>query len=128
MVYVLYDIMVLLFVCRLHVVWLVLDSSLCRGGLFWTLPCVINCPSHHSSCTLMPKVYSELGRYPLFVDRIVASMKYIHYIENETENKLLKSCYECIKDYIQLGRNCKLTVMEKQLSGFIKTKANWEII
>ena len=66
-------------------------------------------------------VYSELGRYPLFVDRIVASMKYIHYIENETENKLLKSCYECIKDDIQLGRNCKLTVMEKQLSGFINS-------
>ena len=37
-------------------------------------------------------------------------MKYIHYIENETENKLFKSCYECIKDDLQLGRNGKLTV------------------
>ena len=43
----------------------------------------------HSKATNLA-VYSELGRYPLFVDRIVASMKYIHYIENETENKLLK--------------------------------------
>ena len=40
----------------------------------------------HSKATNLA-VYSELGRYPLFVDRIVVSMKYIHYIENETENK-----------------------------------------
>ena len=49
-------------------------------------------------------VYSELGRYPLLVDRITACMKYIHYVETETENKLLKSktgyinwqFYECM--------------------------------
>ena len=29
-----YDIIVLLFVCMLYVVWLVLDGSLCRGGGF----------------------------------------------------------------------------------------------
>ena len=33
MVYVPYDIIVLLFVCMLYMVWLVLDGSLCRGTL-----------------------------------------------------------------------------------------------
>ena len=41
-------------------------------------------------------VYAELGRYPLFVDQLVQSLKYLDYIQNETENKLLKEFFEAI--------------------------------
>ena len=34
-------------------------------------------------------VYTELGRYPLFIDQLVQCIKYIEYMELETENVLL---------------------------------------
>lgn len=46
----------------------------------------------HSKSTNLA-VYAELGRYPLFIDRITACVKYIQYIETETENELLKTFY-----------------------------------
>ena len=67
-------------------------------------------------------VYSELGRYPLLVDRITACMKYLHYVETETENKLLKSIYKCLATEQKLKENCKLLNMEKQMSNFIRTR------
>ena len=41
-------------------------------------------------------VYSELGRYPLLINKITACMKYIHYVEQK------------------LKENCKLLNMEKK--------------
>ena len=41
-------------------------------------------------------VYAELGRYPLFVDQLVQSLKHLDYIHNETENKPLKEFLEAI--------------------------------
>ena len=49
----------------------------------------------HSKATNMA-VYAELGRYPLFVDQLVQSLKYLDYIQNETENKLLKEFFEAL--------------------------------
>ena len=40
-----------------------------------------------------PAVYSELGRYPLFLNKITLSMKYIIYRDNDAENRLLKNLY-----------------------------------
>ena len=37
-------------------------------------------------------VYGELGRYSLFIGSITRYMKYIQYIEAETDNYYLKSC------------------------------------
>ena len=41
-------------------------------------------------------MYAELGRYPLFVDQLVQSLKHLDYIHNETENKPLKEFLEAI--------------------------------
>ena len=41
-------------------------------------------------------VYAELGRYPLFIDQLIQSIKYLDYIENETENEFLKKFYRNI--------------------------------
>ena len=35
-------------------------------------------------------VYSELGRYPLYIDQILHTIKYTNYIKHETKNKLVK--------------------------------------
>ena len=67
-------------------------------------------------------VYSELGRYPLLVDRITACMKYILYVETETENKLLKSIYKGLTTEQKLKEKSKLLNMEKQMSNFIRTR------
>ena len=49
-------------------------------------------------------------------------MKYIHYVQTETENKLLKSIYKCLTTEQKLKGNCKLLNMEKQMSNFIRTR------
>ena len=52
-------------------------------------------------------------------------MKYIHYVETETENKFLKST--CIYKYLTTNQKlkdyCKLLNMEKQMSNFIITRS-----
>ncbi len=67
-------------------------------------------------------VYAELGHYPLLVDKLTTCMKYITYIETETENKLLKKFYNCIVDNQELMNQCSLLKMQKQLNVFIDTR------
>ena len=63
-------------------------------------------------------VYAELGRYPLFVDQLVQSLKYLDYIQNETENKLLKEFCEAIsKDKWENP----LTTLGNQLAKYMRT-------
>ena len=71
----------------------------------------------HSKATNMA-VYAELGRYPLFVDQLVQSLKYMDYIQNETENKLLKEFFEAIsKDKWENP----LTTLGNQLAKYMRT-------
>ena len=67
----------------------------------------------HSKASNMA-TYSELGRYPLFIDQISQCMKYIDYIENDTQNKLLKNTYTNLKENNLNG--CSLIQMKSQLS------------
>ena len=62
-------------------------------------------------------VYSELGRYPLFIDQINLCMKYINYIENDTKNNLLKQVYNNLKSYNENG--CSLIQLKKQLADYM---------
>ena len=59
-------------------------------------------------------VYSELGRYPLFIDQINLCMIYINYIENDTKNNLLKQVYNNLKSYNENG--CSLIQLKKTTS------------
>jgi sorting nexin-29 len=40
---------------------------------------------------------SELGRYPIAIDKIIQSMKYYYHLEFSTENKLLHTFYGALK-------------------------------
>ena len=75
----------------------------------------------HSKATNLA-VYGELGRYPLFIDSITRCMKYIQYIETETENKLLKQFYECLVDNQDLIKTCSLLTIEKQIKVHMNTR------
>ena len=71
----------------------------------------------HSKATNMA-VYAELGHYPLHMDRLVQSLKYLDYIQNETENKLLKELFEAIsKDKWENP----LTTLGNQLAQYMRT-------
>ena len=59
-------------------------------------------------------VYSELGRYPLVIDQITLSMKYINYIESDTENRLLKNFYANITQDEKIQNSCTLLNMREQ--------------
>ncbi len=48
-------------------------------------------------------------------------MKYIQYIEMDTENKLLKTFYGCLMKNQDLMDICSLLRMKEQLSKFIDT-------
>ena len=67
-------------------------------------------------------VYSELGRYPLFIDQITLSMKYINYIESDTENRLLKNFYANLTQDEKLQNGCTLLKMREQLNIFMNTR------
>jgi hypothetical protein len=67
-------------------------------------------------------VYSELGRYPLLIDQIVQSVKYLDYIENETNNALLKSFYINCKDGNTIPSQDFLTKFIAQLSNSLRVK------
>ena len=63
-------------------------------------------------------VYAEWGRYPLFVDQLVQSLKHLDYIRNETENKPLKEFFEAItKD----KWDNPLTTLGNQLAKYMRT-------
>ena len=65
-------------------------------------------------------VYAELGRYPLFVDQLVQSLKYLDYILNETKNKLLKEFFEALsKD--KWEHPLRLTILGNQLAKYMRT-------
>ena len=71
----------------------------------------------HSRGTNMA-VYAELGRYPLFVDQLVQLLKYLDYIQKETENTLLKEFFEAIsKDKWENP----LTTLRNQLAKYMRT-------
>ena len=77
----------------------------------------------HSKATNLA-VFGELGRYPLFIDSITRCMKYIQYIETETENKLLTFFYECLLSG-QSRFNKKYAVLltiEKQIKVHMNTR------
>ena len=61
-------------------------------------------------------VYSELGRYPLFIDQIILSLKYLNYIETETENKFLKQFYKNLLNDKRLSSNCNILKMRLLLN------------
>ena len=75
----------------------------------------------HSKATNLA-VYGELGRYPLLIDSITRCMKYIQYIETETENKLLQQFYECLVDNQDLIKTCSLLTIEKQIKVHMNTR------
>ena len=75
----------------------------------------------HSRATNLA-VYSELGRYPLFIDQITLSMKYINYIESDTENRLLKNFYANLTQDEKLQNGCTLLKMREQLNIFMNTR------
>ena len=60
-------------------------------------------------------VYAELGRYPLFIDQLVQCIKYIEYMELETENVLLKRLYKSVVDGDKQSKLCTLTTLKHQL-------------
>jgi len=64
-------------------------------------------------------VYSELGRYPLFIDEIQQCIKYTNYIELESKNLLLKEFYQNMKCSNKLSQMCNIYVMKKQLQDYI---------
>ena len=61
-------------------------------------------------------VYSEPGRYPLFLDQITLSMKYINYIQSDTENRLLNNFYANLTQDEKLQNSCTLLKMREQLN------------
>ena len=67
-------------------------------------------------------VYSELGRYPLFIYQITPSMKYINYIESDTGNRLLKNFYANLTQDEKLQNGCTLLKMREQLNIFMNTR------
>ncbi len=62
--------------------------------------------SHSKASNLA--VYGELGRYPMFIDQIIACLKYLNYIENETKNKFLIEFYNNLAADRKLATNCTL--------------------
>ena len=72
----------------------------------------------HTKSTNMA-IYAELGRYPLFIEQICQSLKYLNYIENDTENSLLKKFYKNIKDSDRLSKLCNLYQMRNQLGNYV---------
>ena len=60
-------------------------------------------------------VYAELGRYQLFIDQLVQCIKYIEYMELETENVLLRHLYKSVVDGDKQSKLCTLTTLKRQL-------------
>ena len=52
----------------------------------------MNWPTAYKASNLA--VYSEIGRYPLFIDQIVHTIKYRNYILDETKNTLIKEFFD----------------------------------
>jgi hypothetical protein len=77
--------------------------------------CKIILGVHSKSSNLA--VYSELGRYPLFIDQIIMNLKYIKYIQDETNNGLLKKVYASLMNEQKLFNNCSLLKMKYQLNN-----------
>ena len=70
----------------------------------------------HSKASNMA-IYSDLGRYPLFIDQITQCMKYINYIENDTKNKLLKKFYANLMESHR--DSCTLIQMKNKLADYM---------
>ena len=68
---------------------------------------------HSNSSNLA--VYAELGRYSSFIDQLVQCIKYIEYMELETENVLLKRLYKSVVDDDKQSKLCTLTTLKCQL-------------
>ena len=68
---------------------------------------------HSNSSNLA--VYAELGRYSSFIDQLVQCIKYIEYMELETENVLLKRLYNRVVDGDKQSKLCTLTTLKCQL-------------
>ena len=77
--------------------------------------CKIILGVHSKSSNLA--VYSELGRYPLFIDQIILNLKYLKYIKDETNNRLLKKFYASLMNEQKLFNNCSLLRMKYQLNN-----------
>ncbi len=63
-------------------------------------------------------VYGELGRYPMFIDQIIACLKYLNYIENETKNKFFIEFYNNLPTDRKLATNCTLINFRSQLRKY----------
>jgi len=79
--------------------------------------CKLTLGVHSKSSNLA--VYSELGRYPLFIDQLVQCMKYINYIENETKNSFLKKVYANLYENNITKNTCSLIQLKNQLAAYI---------
>ena len=64
-------------------------------------------------------VYSELGRYPLVIDQVIQCLKYLNYIEHNTDNEFLKEFFENLLSDAKLCSNCMLIKFRSQLSKFL---------
>jgi hypothetical protein len=62
-------------------------------------------PKKADNCT----IYGELGVYPLYIEAIDRMMKYWYFLENTSENVLLKEAYEGVKKLNSRGVDTWLT-------------------
>ena len=64
-------------------------------------------------------VYSELGRYPLVIDPVILCLKYLNYVENNSDNEFLKEFFKNVLLDGKLCNNCTLIKFRSQLSKFL---------
>ena len=57
-------------------------------------------------------VYSELGRYPLFIDQIIQCIKYRSYVKFETKNSLIKEFFTEINNMPNIRHNLNTFVTQ----------------
>ena len=69
-------------------------------------------------------VYSELGRYPLVIDQVIQCLKYLNYIEHNSDNEFLKEFFENLLLDAKLCNNCTLIKFRSQLSKFLNIPAH----
>ena len=72
------------------------------------------CLGLHSKASNMA-VYGDLGRYPLYIEQCIQSLKYHDYIIHKTENKLLKKFYTNLMQENSYTLKPNLATFTKQL-------------